>query len=77
MVQAGAVLPDIPPIQSQSTPITTASVSTVTTAPNLAPGDTNNTAAGTLVFVVVTAIILIGAVAVFLRARANRLDGSG
>jgi hypothetical protein len=66
---------DLAPVPSQSTP-TTVAVSTVTTAPNLAAGDTNNSATGTLVFVVVTAIIIIGAVAVFLRARANRLKAS-
>jgi hypothetical protein len=67
---AAQVSPGAP---SGSTPISAVTTTTL----NANAGDTGNATAGTVIFIIVTAVLLIGALFVFLQARSNRLKSSG
>jgi hypothetical protein len=78
-VGPGLATADIAPQSS-----TTTAPAGVPTTPAVTPttlsasaGDTQNGTTGTIVFVIVTAIIVIGGVLIFVRARANRLSSGG
>jgi hypothetical protein len=66
------------PAWAQTTPgVPTTKAAVTTTTLNANAGDTGNATTGTIVFIIVTAVIVIAALLIFLQARSNRLKASG